>query len=95
MKQIELKGGIDAPVKTTSEAWSLPKARELIQGAISAGVSSALGVLLPSIEGGEFIFNWKIVLGAGITGFLTYILRKLPQSQKVIVDVKEYEEAKK
>lgn len=95
MKKIELKGGIDVPVKTTSEAWSWPGAREWIQGAISAVIGSVMGVILPSLEGGELVLNWKLILGAAISGLLTYIARKLPQPQKVIVDVKAIEEAKK
>ena len=77
------------PVATSADAWSWPKTRDLIQGAISAGISSALGVLLPSLEDGQMVFNWKIIAGAAIAGFVTYFLRKLPQQKVIVINPKE------
>lgn len=94
MKKIELKGGIDVPIKSSSSRWSI-NLRDLLQGLIMAVLTPVLVIVQQTLDAGHLVFNWKAIGMAAVAGGLAYIARKLPQSGKILIEKSEIEEAKK
>jgi hypothetical protein len=94
MEKIELKGGIDVPVKASSSQWSV-NWRDVIQSSLLAGITGGLNAVYATLDAGSLDFNWRSVAISASIVFLGNILRKLPQSSKVILEKEAIKEAKK
>lgn len=80
---------VTIPVTTSADAWSWPKTRDLIQGGITAALTSALFLIQQYLAAGQFKFDWQEVGMAALAGIGAYILRKLPQQKVIVINPKE------
>ena len=85
IKKLELKGGNDIAVTASSNRWKLNE-RDLIQGLIMAIITPVIVVIQQSLDLGILTFDVKAIGMAAIAGALAYMLRKLPQSGKILIE---------
>jgi len=85
IKKLELKGGKDIAVTASSNRWKLNE-RDLIQGLIMAIITPVIVVIQQSLDLGILTFDVKAIGMAAIAGALAYMLRKLPQSGKILIE---------
>jgi len=85
IKTLELKGGKDIAVTSSSSRWKL-NARDLIQGLLMAIITPVIVVIQQSLDLGILTFDFKAIGMAAIAGALAYIVRKLPQSGKILIE---------
>jgi len=85
IKTLELKGGKDIAVTASSNRWKLNE-RDLIQGLIMAIITPVIVVIQQSLDLGILTFDVKAIGMAAIAGALAYMLRKLPQSGKILIE---------
>ena len=85
IKTLELKGGKDIAVTSTSSRWTL-NTRDLIQGLLMAIITPVIVVIQQSLDLGILTFDVKAIVMAAISGAIGYILLKLPQSGKILIE---------
>jgi len=85
IKTLELKGGKDIAVTASSNRWTL-NTRDLIQGLLMAIITPVIVVIQQSLDLGILTFDVKAIGMAAIAGALAYMLRKLPQSGKILIE---------
>jgi len=85
IKKLELKGGKDIAVTASSNRWTL-NTRDLIQGLLMAIITPVIVVIQQSLDLGILTFDFKAIGMAAIAGALAYMLRKLPQSGKILIE---------
>ena len=85
IKTLELKGGKDIAVTASSSRWKL-NTRDLIQGLLMAIITPVIVVIQQSLDLGILTFDVKAIGMAAIAGALAYIVRKLPQSGKILIE---------
>jgi len=85
IKTLELKGGKDIAVTSSSSRWKL-NTRDLIQGLLMAIITPVIVVIQQSLDLGILTFDIKAIGMAAIAGALAYIVRKLPQSGKILIE---------
>ena len=85
IKTLELKGGKDIAVTASSNRWTL-NTRDLIQGLLMAIITPVIVVIQQSLDLGILTFDFKAIGMAAIAGALAYMLRKLPQSGKILIE---------
>jgi len=85
IKKLELKGGKDIAVTASSNRWRL-NTMDFIQGLILAIVTPAIVVAQQSLDSGVWTFDIKTIGMAAISGAIGYILLKLPQSGKILIE---------
>jgi len=85
IKTLELKGGKDIAVTSSSSRWKL-NTRDLIQGLLMAIITPVIVVIQQSLDLGILTFDVKAIGMAAIAGALAYIVRKLPQSGKILIE---------
>lgn len=62
---------------------------DLLKGSLIAALTSAFVVIQQSLDAGNFIFNWKGIVMAFISGFLAYLTKNfftddVKQAKKVL-----------
>ena len=85
IKTLELKGGKDIAVTSSSSRWKL-NTMDFIQGLIMAIVTPVIVVAQQSLDLGVWTFDIKAIGMAAISGAIGYILLKLPQSGKILIE---------
>ena len=85
IKTLELKGGKDIAVTSSSSRWKL-NTRDLIQGLLMAIITPVIVVIQQSLDLGILTFDVKAIGMAAVAGALAYIFRKLPQSGKILIE---------
>ena len=85
IKKLELKGGKDIAVTASSNRWTL-NTRDLIQGLIMAIITPVIVVIQQSLDLGILTFDIKAIGMAAVAGALAYMVRKLPQSGKILIE---------
>lgn len=90
MKTLKLEKGKEVDVKLTPAKGKL-NWFDLLKGAIMAVGTPMLYVLQ------EMIPNWPLnpIEKAGLSAFVTYMLKNVFDSQKVMIDPKDLEESRK
>lgn len=85
IKKLELKGGKDIAVTASSNRWTL-NTWDLIQGLVMAILTPVIVVIQQSLDLGILTFDVKAIGMAAIAGALAYMLKKLPQSGKILIE---------
>ena len=85
IKTLELKGGKDIAVTSSSSRWKL-NTRDLIQGLLMAIITPVIVVIQQSLDLGILTFDIKAIGMAAVAGALAYMVRKLPQSGKILIE---------
>lgn len=98
MEKIELKGGIDVPVKASSSQFSLSN-RDLWLGLLMAAlapVALQLYELLMAFLSDEIVvFNWKSLAKTGIASGAAYLGKNFLDKGKIVIEKDAIKEAKK
>lgn len=98
MKQLELKGGIEVPVKSSSKKFDLNK-RDLLLGLLMAALTPVAvqlyDTLMAWLSYDPITIDWRALAKTGIASGTVYVMKNFFDKGKIVIDSKEYEEAKK
>ena len=98
MQKIELKGGIDVPVKASSSQFSLSN-RDLWLGLLMAAlapVALQLYELLMAFLDHEVVkVDWRALAKTGISAGSAYIVKNFFDKGKIVIEKDAIKEAKK
>lgn len=98
MKTLELKGGKEVEVKSSSSQWSLNK-RDWIIGllmtALAPVIISLYETLMAWLSYQPVVIDWRDLAKTGIAAGVAYIGKNFFDKGKIVIDKKELIEAKK
>lgn len=98
MQKIELKGGVDVPVKASSSQFSLSN-RDLWLGllmAVLAPVALQLYELLMAFLDYETVkIDWRALAKTGIASGAAYLAKNFFDKGKIVIEKEAIKEAKK
>lgn len=97
MKSIELKHGVDVPVKETSGKGQLSKRDWLIGLLMTVAppmLTYAYDAVMAFLSYEPVEFDWRTLLKFGLSSGAIYIVKNLTDASKIIITKKDYEEAK-
>lgn len=98
MKNIELKGGIDVPVKSSSKQFSL-NGRDFWIGLLMAIGTPILTILYDALQAWldyqPVHIDYRFLLKTGISAGVLYLGKNYFDKGKVVIDPKKLEQAKK
>lgn len=98
MKKIELKGGIDVPVKASSSQFTLSN-RDLWLGLLIAALAPVAlqlyELLMAFLSYEPAQIDWRALAKTGVSAGAAYLAKNLFDKGKIVIDKKDYEEAKK
>lgn len=66
--------------------------RDAGRGLIVAMLSAGIAVVQTAFDQHTLVFNWKLVVGAALSGGFGYIIKNFFEPSKVIFETKEVEE---
>lgn len=98
MEKIELKGGIEVPVKASSSRWTLSN-RDLLLGLLMAALAPVLvqlwDLLMAYLEYKPVHIDWRALTKTGLSAGAAYVLKNWVDKGKIVINKSDYEEAKK
>lgn len=98
MKKLELKGGVEVPVKSSAPRYSLSN-RDILIGLLMASATPILTqlyeILMAWLDYKPVVIDYRALLKSGISAGIVYLGKNFFDKGKIVINTKDYEEAKK
>lgn len=98
MKKLELKGGVEVPVKASSSRYSLSN-RDILIGLLMASATPVLTqlyeLLMAWLDYKPVTIDYRALMKSGISAGVVYLGKNFFDRGKVVIDKKALAEAKK
>lgn len=92
MEKLELKGGIDVPVKSSSTQFSLSN-RDLWLGLLMAALAPVglqmYELLMAFLDYEPVVIDWRSLVKTGISAGAAYLAKNFFDKPKIVIDPKD------
>ena len=85
---LELKGGVDVPVKHTSEQYTIGW-KDGLRSLLIAVVTPVIDVIIQSLNEGSLTFDWKRIAVTGLSAGLAYLAKNYFTPSEIVIAKKE------